>query len=70
MIIALEICFISAHIGFILSSVLLDDAVGLIFSLIGLTLAGAEVSFGLALAIIVHRRFDSIYSKNLRFLKS
>jgi NADH:ubiquinone oxidoreductase subunit K len=70
MIIALEIRFISAHIGFILSSVLLDDAAGLIFSLIGLTLAGAEVSFGLALAIVVYRRFDSIYSKNLKFLKS
>lgn len=69
-IIALEICFVSAHVGFVISSILLDDAAGLIFSIIGLTLAGAEVSLGLAIAIIVYRRFDSVYSKNLKFLKS
>lgn len=70
LIIALEICFISSYIGFILSSILIDDAVGFIFSLIGLTIAGAEVSLGLALTIIIYRKFDSIYSKRLQYLKS
>jgi NADH-quinone oxidoreductase subunit K len=69
-IIALEICFIGANIGFVLSSILIDDTFGFIFSLVGLTLAGAEVSLGLALTIIVYRRFDNIYTKNLVLLKS
>lgn len=70
MIIALEICFISSYVGFILASILLDDIVGFVFSLIGLTIAGAEVSLGLALTIIIYRKFDSIYSKKLEYLKS
>lgn len=70
MIVALEVCFIGAYIGFILASLLLDDVAGFIFSLIGLTIAGAEVSLGLALTIIVYRKFDSIYSKKLEYLKS
>ncbi len=70
LIIALEICFIGSYIGFILASLLIDDIIGFIFSLIGLTIAGAEVSLGLALTIIVYRRFDSIYSKKLEYLKS
>lgn len=69
-IIALEICFIGAYLGFILASILLDDVTGFIFSLIGLTIAGAEVSLGLALTIIVYRKFDSVYSKKLKYLKS
>lgn len=70
LIIALEICFIGSYIGFILASSLIDDVVGFIFSLIGLTIAGAEVSLGLALTIVVYRKFDSIYSKKLEYLKS
>lgn len=69
-IIALEICFISSYVGFILASLLIDDIVGFIFSLFGLTIAGAEVSLGLALTIIIYRKFDSIYSKKLEHLKS
>jgi len=69
MIIALELCFIGVNIGFVLTSILIDDAYGFIFSLVGLTLAGAEVSLGLALTIIVYRKFDNIYTKNLLFLK-
>ena len=60
LIISLEICFIGAYIGFILASLLLDDITGFIFSLVGLTIAGAEVSLGLALTIVVYRKFDSI----------
>ena len=54
----------------ILASLLLDDITGFIFSLVGLTIAGAEVSLGLALTIVVYRKFDSIYSKKLEYLKS
>lgn len=70
LIIALEICFISSYVGFILASLLIDDMTGFIFSLFGLTIAGAEVSLGLALTIIIYRKFDSIYSKKLEHLKS
>lgn len=69
-IIALELCFISANVGFVISSILLDDIGGYIFSLIGLTLAGTEVSLGLALIIIFYRKFDLIYVKFLKQLKS
>lgn len=69
-IISLELRLVASHIGFILTSVLIDDAVGFIFSIIGLTLAGAEVSLGLALSIIAYRKFDTVYSHRLEFLKS
>lgn len=68
-IVALEISFIASNIGFVLSSLYFDDVLGYIFSLTSLTLAGAEVSLGLALAIVAFRRFGNIYIKNLRRLK-
>ena len=68
-IVALEISFISSNVGFILSSLYLDDILGYVFSLTSLTLAGAEVSVGLALAIVVFRKFDNIYIKDLQNLK-
>ena len=69
-IIGLELCFISSYVGFTLASLLLDDSTGFIFSLFGLTIAGAEVSLGLALTIVTYRKFDTIYSKKLEYLKS
>ncbi|MCB1711889.1 MAG: NADH-quinone oxidoreductase subunit K [Candidatus Riesia sp.] len=67
---SLEIIFISSSIGFILSSIMIDDIFGFLFSLFLLTLAGAEVSFGLALTILSYRKFDNIFLNNLTRLKS
>lgn len=69
-ILSLEIIFISSSIGFILSSIMIDDIFGFLFSLFLLTLAGAEVSFGLALTILSYRKFDNIFLNNLTRLKS
>ena len=65
----LEIAFLGANVGFVLTSLLLDDMAGYIFSLVSLTLAGAEVSLGLAIIIVVYRKFGNIYSRSLSHLK-
>ena len=69
-ILSLEICFVASNVGFVLSSIYLDDSLGFIFSLASLTLAGSEVSLGLALAILLYRKFDHIIKKKLDKLKS
>jgi NADH-quinone oxidoreductase subunit K len=69
-ILSLEISFISSNIGFVLSSLYLDDVFGYIFSLISLTIAGSEVSLGLALAILLYRKLDTIFIRGLNKLKS
>lgn len=68
-VVALEISFIGSNVGFVLSSLYFDDILGYIFSVSALTLAGAEVSLGLALAIVAFRKFGNIYIKNLTLLK-
>lgn len=69
-ILSLEISFISSNIGFVLSSLYLDDVFGYIFSLVSLTIAGSEVSLGLALAILLYRKLDNIFIRSLNKLKS
>ena len=53
-----------------LTSVYLDESLGFVVSLIGLTLAGAEVAVGLALTILMYRRFPNVYAESLQLLKS
>lgn len=69
-ILALEISYISANVGFILCSLYFDDIFGYIFSLSSLTLAGAEICLGLSLVILVFRKFNNIFSHNLVILKN
>lgn len=69
-ILSLEIAFISSNVGFVLSSIYLDDALGFIFSLTSLTIAGSEVSLGLALAILMYRKLDHIFLKQVNKLKT
>jgi len=52
--------FLATNIGFVLASLQIDDGGGLIFSIIILALAGVEISIGLALIIIIYRRYFSI----------
>lgn len=70
MLISLEVMFLAANVGFILASIYIDDVAGFIFSLIILTLAGIEVSVGLALIILVYRRYGNIYVQSISKLKS
>jgi len=52
MLIALELLILSVNINFIISSIYLDDLLGIIYSLINLTSAASESAIGLALLII------------------
>ncbi|HYD91525.1 MAG TPA: NADH-quinone oxidoreductase subunit K [Flavobacterium sp.] len=70
MLISLEIMFLAANLGFILVSLVIDDAAGFIFSIIILTFAGIEVAIGLALIILIYRRHSSIYVQNISKIKS
>ena len=47
-----------------------DDMAGIVLSLIILTMAGIEISVGLALTILVYRRYDSIYVQSLNKIKA
>lgn len=52
-----------------MASIVLDDIVGYVFSMIIFAMAGVEVALGLALTIVVYRQYGSIYSENLTKLK-
>ena len=64
LIICIEIFFLSSHLLLISSSIILDDLIGIIFSMFSLVVAGGETAFGLALIIIYYR-----YSRNFNLLK-
>jgi len=69
MLIGLELLFFASNVGFILASLLIDDAVGYIFSMLIFATAGIEVAVGLALIITVFRRFGNIQIYSLTRLK-
>jgi|GraSoiStandDraft_2_1057267.scaffolds.fasta_scaffold559884_1 NADH-quinone oxidoreductase subunit K len=70
MLIALELLILSVNINFIISSVYLDDLLGIIYSLINLTSAASESAIGLALLIIYYRIKGSISLDLISYLKS
>nr|YP_009317623.1 NADH dehydrogenase subunit 4L [Pterocladia mexicana]YP_009317669.1 NADH dehydrogenase subunit 4L [Pterocladia robusta]YP_011017058.1 NADH dehydrogenase subunit 4L [Pterocladiella capillacea]AOX49075.1 NADH dehydrogenase subunit 4L [Pterocladia mexicana]AOX49121.1 NADH dehydrogenase subunit 4L [Pterocladia robusta]WQB61736.1 NADH dehydrogenase subunit 4L [Pterocladiella capillacea] len=55
MLMSLEMMFLSVSFNLIFSSILLDDIIGQIFSLLILTVAAAESSIGLAILVIYYR---------------
>jgi NADH-quinone oxidoreductase subunit K len=68
-IISLELVLLSLNILFLTFSIYLDDLVGQFFSLLILTIAGAESSIGLALLVIYHRRVGLISIREISTLK-
>jgi len=70
MLIALELIILSVNINFIISSIYLDDLLGIIYSLINLTSAASESAIGLALLIIYYRVKGSISLDLISYLKS
>jgi NADH-quinone oxidoreductase subunit K len=70
MLIALELIVLSVNINFIVSSMYLDDLLGIIYSLINLTSAASESAMGLALLIIYYRVKGSISLDLISYLKS
>jgi NADH:ubiquinone oxidoreductase subunit K len=70
MLISLELLILSVNINFIISSIYLDDLLGIIYSLINLTSAASESAIGLALLIIYYRVKGSISLDLISYLKS
>jgi NADH:ubiquinone oxidoreductase subunit K len=70
MLISLELLILSVNINFIISSIYLDDLLGIIYSLINLTSAASESAIGLALLIIYYRIKGSISLDLISYLKS
>ena len=69
MLMSLEMMFLAVSFNLIFSSILLDDIVGQIFSLLILTVAAAESSIGLAI-LVVYYRIRSIITVELMTLMS
>src|SRR5258705_11558908 len=70
LLIALELLILSVNINFIISSIYLDDLLGIIYSLINLTSAASESAIGLALLILFYRIKGGISLDLIAFLKS
>ena len=64
---SIELLLLSINLNFIYFSVLIDDIIGQVFSLLILTVAAAESAIGLAIMIVFFKlsRDISIYKINL-----
>nr|YP_009546485.1 NADH dehydrogenase subunit 4L [Gelidium kathyanniae]AYO27833.1 NADH dehydrogenase subunit 4L [Gelidium kathyanniae] len=69
MLMSLEMMFLAVSFNLIFSSILLDDIVGQIFSLLILTVAAAESSIGLAI-LVIYYRIRSVITVELMTLMS
>nr|YP_009317508.1 NADH dehydrogenase subunit 4L [Gelidium galapagense]AOX48960.1 NADH dehydrogenase subunit 4L [Gelidium galapagense] len=69
MLMSLEMMFLAVSFNLIFSSILLDDVVGQIFSLLILTVAAAESSIGLAI-LVIYYRIRSVITVELMILMS
>src|ERR1700758_560073 len=67
--ISLELLILSVNINFIISSIYLDDLLGLIYSLINLTSAASESAIGLALLIVFYKLKGGISFDLISLLK-
>jgi len=68
--ISIELSLLSINLNFIFSSILLNDIVGIFFSLIILTVAAAEAAIGLAILVLFYRLRSSIIFNYINFLRS
>lgn len=68
--ISLELLILAVNINFIVGSILLDDLLGFVYSLINLTSAASESAIGLALLILFYRIKGGISLDLISFLKS
>nr|YP_010394636.1 NADH dehydrogenase subunit 4L [Plasmopara halstedii]DAZ89073.1 TPA_asm: NADH dehydrogenase subunit 4L [Plasmopara halstedii] len=64
---SIELLLLSINLNFIYFSILIDDVMGQIFSLLILTVAAAESAIGLAIMIVFFKLYGdiSIYKINL-----
>ncbi len=69
MLLAIELLLNSANLSFIAASARWGELTGQVFAFFGMTIAAAEVTVGLALAILLFRNVDSVDTKRLEMLK-
>jgi len=55
MLISIELMLLASNLNFVLAAQNLDDAMGLVFSMITLLIAGVEASLGLAILVVYYR---------------
>jgi NADH-quinone oxidoreductase subunit K len=70
LLISLEVIFLSVNLGFILASLVIDDMAGVVLSMSILTMAGIEVSVGLAIIILIYRRHGTINVSSITKVKA
>lgn len=66
---SIELMLLSVNLNFLEYSLILDDGIGFLFSVLILTVAAAEVSIGLAILIIFYRIRGIIDINFLNILK-
>ena len=68
--ISLEIVFLGLNLNFLLFSTFFDDAMGLLISILVLTVVGAESAIGLAILIAYYRVRGNIQTIQYAFLRN
>lgn len=69
MLLSIEILLNSANLSFIAASARWGELTGQVFAFFGMTIAAAEVTVGLALAILLFRNVGSVDTKEIELLK-
>lgn len=67
--ISIEIMLIGLNLALISFSIFLDDSLGLIFSLLILTIAAAESAIGLAILVMCYHTHNEIILENFSLLR-
>lgn len=66
---SIEILLNSANLSFIAASAQWEELTGQVFAFFGMTVAAAEVTVGLALAILLFRNVGSVDTQEIELLK-
>ena len=69
LLLSIELLLNSANLSFVAASALRGDLTGQVFAFFGMTVAAAEVTVGLALAILLFRSTGSVDTKEIELLK-
>ena len=69
MLLSIEILLNSANLSFIAASARWGELTGQVFAFFGMTIAAAEVTVGLAIAILLFRNADSVDTEKIERLK-
>jgi len=69
MLLSIEILLNSANLSFIAAGAHWGDLSGQVFAFFGMTIAAAEVTIGLAIAILLFKSAGSVDTKSIEILK-